>query len=298
MLIRHRFGTSTTSTSIIHSLISRSRDNFGARSPLVFASVVGMNTKKKAVLVGLVVGCLLTALATVSSNALASGGDDSSPGSTNRTGSTMGSDTSDSPDSTTETTDPSVIASSPITTGPTGGSTPGYPPGFDVVVERINTSGAPDAVKERILDRIEILKESAVASPPSLGALGALLGRTIAESPLRDQVRDQLRLRVQDFDRLIQSSDDDGAREQIRQIVDRYREEMLRLVQERVHTRLEGIIARLPELAGRIDSEAWREDLTGLRNELLAATDLAELRAVVVEVRAALADLRRDIRES
>ena len=227
-------------------------------------------------LLGLIVGGLLTALATVSSSALATV----------------------APTDTSEPMDTSVIASSPIATGPTGGSTPGYPPGFDVVVERINTSGAPDAVKERILDRIEILKESAVASPPSLGALGALLGRTIAESPLRDQVRDQLRLRVQDFDRLIQSSDDDGAREQIRQIVDRYREEMLRLVQERVHTRLEGIIARLPELAGRIDSEAWREDLTGLRNELLAATDLAELRAVVVEVRAALADLRRDIRES
>lgn len=239
-----------------------------------------MTTKKKAMLLGLIVGGLLTALATVSSSALATV----------------------APTDTSEPMDTSVIATGPSDTIPPtsqdSGSSSDYPPGFDVVVERVQTSGAPDAVKERILDRIEILKEKAVASPPSLGALGALLGRTVSESPLRDQIRDQLRLRVQDFDRLMQSSDTEGARDEIRQIVSRYRVEMLLLIQERVHTRLDSIIARLPELSAKVDTEAWREKLSGLRNEVLAATDLAELRQVIVEVRSALGDLRREIKGS
>lgn len=262
-----------------------------------------MTTKKKAMLLGLIVGGLLTALATVSSGALASSSQPTTtPGSGSRAGSTLGPGPSEARTETTGPMDTSVIATGPSdTTPPTSqgsGNSSDYPPGFDVVVERVNTSGAPDAVKERILDRIEILKEKAVASPPSLGALGALLGRTVTESPLRDQVRDQLRIRLQDFDRLMQSSDTDGARDEIRQIVSRYRVEMLLLIQERVHTRLDSIIARLPELSTKIDSEAWREKLSGLRNEVLAATDLAELRQVIVEVRAALGDLRREIKGS
>ncbi|MBU3689883.1 MAG: hypothetical protein FGM29_10050 [Actinobacteria bacterium] len=262
-----------------------------------------MTTKKKALLLGLVVGGLLTALATVSNSALASGNQsDTTPGSGSRAGSTIGSGSTGAPTDTSGSIDTSVIATGPSdTTPPTSqgsGNSSDYPPGFDVVVERINTSGAPDAVKERILDRIEILKENAIASPLSLGALGALLGRTVSESPLRDQIRDQLRLRIQDFDRLMQSGDVDGAREEVRQIVSRYRNEMMILVQERVHTRLDGIIARLPELAAKIDTEAWRETLSGLRNDVLEATDLAELRQVVVEVRAALGDLRREIKGS
>jgi hypothetical protein len=260
--------------------VSRERDIFGVTRPRSSTIVLGMTTKKKAMLLGLIVGGLLTALATVSNGALAS---------------------SVPPDSSEpEEIDTSVIATGPsATTPPTSQSEGGssdYPPGFDVVVERINTSGAPDEVRERILGRIEDLKEKAIASPPSLGALGALLGRTVSESPLRDQVRDQLRLRLQDFDRSMQSSDADGAREEIRQIVSRYRSEMMILVQERVHTRLDSIIARLPEVSAEIDTEAWRERLSGLRNDVLAATDLADLRQVVVEVRAALGDLRREIK--
>lgn len=47
------------------------------------------------------------------------------------------------------------------TTPPTSqgsGNPSDFPPSFDCVVERMNSSGAPDAVKEQILDRIVILR--------------------------------------------------------------------------------------------------------------------------------------------
>lgn len=232
-----------------------------------------MTTKKKALLVGLIVGGLLTALATVSNGALAT----STPPT--------------SSDTTVTTNDTTVIA-----TGPTETSTSGYPPGFDVVVDRVKASGAPDLVKQRLIERIDAVKDGSIPSPSSLGALGALIGRTVVDSPLRDQIREQLRLRLDEFDRDLQAQDAETARGEIRQIMHRYRDEMLALVQERLHTRLDGLIARLPELSERIDSEAWRSTLTALRDDVMAATDLADLRAAVVEVRTSLAELLRDVR--
>lgn len=202
---------------------------------------------------------------------------------------------------TTTPPDSTVIATEPTEpTEPTGQTeptepSPDYPPGFDVMVERIKASGAPEAVKDRILSRVEELKDRSVASPPMLGALGALVERTVEESPLREQIRDQIRLRTKEFGRLMKDNDVTGAREEVRQIVNRYRQEMFLLVQERVHTHLDDLIARLPELADKIDDEMWRATLVGLRNEAQAAESLPELRAVMVDIRSSLVELHKDI---
>jgi hypothetical protein len=249
-----------------------------------------MKSKNRYLMVGVVVAGLLAPLGTWSSGVLAtSNPPDTTPG--GPPDSAHGGPPESTPGNGSQPESTIVVVG-------TDGPDTGYPPGFDVVVERINTSGAPDAVKQRIIQRIEVLKNKAVASPPSLGALGALLGQTISDSPLRDQIREQLRLRLREFDRLMQSDDLDQARDEVRQIISRYRKETLQLVQERVHTRLDGLIARLPELPESIDTEAWRETFVRLRNDVLGASDLAEMRDVVVEVRAALGDLRRDIKES
>ena len=249
-----------------------------------------MKRKNGYLMIGVVVTGLLAPLGTWSSDVLAtSNPPDTTPG--GPPDSTQGGPPESTPGNGSQ-------AESTIVVVGTDGPDDDYPPGFDVVVERINTSGAPDSVKQRIIQRIEDLKEKAVATPPSLGAIGALLGRTISDSPLRDQIREQLRLRLREFDRLMQSDDLDRARDEVRQIISRYRKEMLLLVQERVHTRLDGLIARLPELPESIDTEDWRETFIRLRNELLGASELSEMRAVIVEVRAALGELRREIKGS
>ena len=248
-------------------VIRGSRDSFGVL-PSTMLDIVDFMKKNTPLAIGLALGGLLTLPAVVANQASAS---------------TVPPDSTVAPESTV----PSVGPSEPPF---------GYPPGFDVMVERIKASGAPDAVKDRILSRIENIKDRSVAAPPTLGALGAFIGRTIDDSPLRQQIRDQIRLRTKEFDRLMDGNDVAGAKEEIRQIVSRYRQEMFLLVQERVHTHLDDLIARLPELKGKIDDEAWRAKLVGLRNDVQAASDLATLRSVVVEIRDALVELRSDIK--
>ena len=245
------------------------RDSFGVPRS-TFVDIVESMKKNTPLAIGIALGGLLTLPAVVAHQASAS---------------TVPPDSTAAPESTV----PSVGPSEPPF---------GYPPGFDVMVGRVKASGAPDAVKDRILSRIEDIKDRSVAAPPTLGALGEFIGRTIEQSPLRQQIRDQIRLQTKDFDRLMDGNDIAGAKDEIRRIVSRYRQEMFLLVQERVHTHLDDLIARLPELKDKIDDEAWRAELVGLRDRVRAAEDLAMLRSVVVEIRDSLTELRSDIKGS
>ena len=197
-------------------------------------------------------------------------------------------------DSTSPTSPPDSMVISPSPSSTAAESAPG----FDAMTQRIQSSGAPDAVKKRILDRIDALRKEQGINQSRIAALGFLLGRSIDDSPLRQQIKTQLKLRLRQFQDQNQLGNESAAREQLRQIMNRFRAEYLAVLQERLHTRLQGIIARLPELPSGIDAEAWRTRLVDLEDKLVNARSLQDFRTTAVDVREALAELVRLIKAS
>ncbi len=164
------------------------------------------------------------------------------------------------------------------------------PPGLATAAARIADAPVPPSVQERILERLVDVGERVLGEAVTSGAaIAALVVDTIERAPLPEPVRRQLVARVQAVEARLGESgeavDTTVPPEELREVVQQFRNQRLVAATEQVNRVLERVATRLEALGDHPASNDLRDQLAELTDRVAGIADVADLRDLLADIR-------------